>query len=188
MAQQLGLLSNLRAHQRYVDLFEYHFQVLLMISEARSLNLYPIILCHLAILCLYPHAHYLESLLTISLNIDLLLDLLAILSLMFFEEVLVEFKRISLTGFRSCTSRSRDQSVSKQTTRWIYIESRKSPTAELFDVDSGRIFIVTVNTKEYHSVVLANITRIMHSISALLLFGDQKLERTATFSISRISE
>ncbi|GJZ14416.1 hypothetical protein Tco_0549646 [Tanacetum coccineum] len=34
MAQQLGLLSNLRAHQRYVDLFEYHFQVLLMISEA----------------------------------------------------------------------------------------------------------------------------------------------------------
>ncbi|GJY71523.1 cysteine proteinase inhibitor B-like protein [Tanacetum coccineum] len=27
MAQQLGLLSNLRAHQRYVDLFEYHFQV-----------------------------------------------------------------------------------------------------------------------------------------------------------------
>ncbi|GJR89847.1 hypothetical protein Tco_0213858 [Tanacetum coccineum] len=38
----------------------------------------------------------------------------------------VEFKRISLTGFRSCTSRSRYQSVSKQTTR-----SRKPPTAEL---------------------------------------------------------
>ncbi|GJW38477.1 retrovirus-related pol polyprotein from transposon TNT 1-94 [Tanacetum coccineum] len=34
-------------------------------------------------------------------------------------------------------------------------ESRKSPTAELFDVDSGRISIVTVNTKEYHSDVLA---------------------------------
>ncbi|GJZ49920.1 hypothetical protein Tco_0604110, partial [Tanacetum coccineum] len=30
---------------------------------------------------------------------------------------LVEFKRISLTGFRSCTSRSRYRSVSKQTTR-----------------------------------------------------------------------
>ncbi|GJU01690.1 hypothetical protein Tco_1112028 [Tanacetum coccineum] len=29
----------------------------------------------------------------------------------------VEFKRISLTGFRSCTSRSRYRSVSKQTTR-----------------------------------------------------------------------
>ncbi|GJR91410.1 hypothetical protein Tco_0215421 [Tanacetum coccineum] len=30
----------------------------------------------------------------------------------------VEFKRISLTGFHSCTSRSRYQSVSKQTTRY----------------------------------------------------------------------
>nr|GEZ64540.1 zinc finger BED domain-containing protein RICESLEEPER 2-like [Tanacetum cinerariifolium] len=40
-------------------------------------------------------------------------------------------------------------------------ESRKSPTAELFDVNSGRISIVFVNTKEYHSDVLAIITRIM---------------------------
>ncbi|GKE64295.1 hypothetical protein Tco_1518456, partial [Tanacetum coccineum] len=31
----------------------------------------------------------------------------------------VEFKRISLTGFRSCTSRSRYRSVSKQTTRHL---------------------------------------------------------------------
>ncbi|GKA50014.1 hypothetical protein Tco_0743087 [Tanacetum coccineum] len=60
----------------------------------------------------------------------------------------VEFKRISLTGFRSCTSRSRYQSVSKQTTR-----IRKSPTKSLFDVGSRRISIVTVNTKEYHSDV-----------------------------------
>ncbi|GKF48083.1 hypothetical protein Tco_0141334, partial [Tanacetum coccineum] len=37
----------------------------------------------------------------------------------------------------------------------IHIESRKSPTTELFDVDSGRISIVTVNTKKYHSDVLA---------------------------------
>ncbi|GJR66397.1 hypothetical protein Tco_0012462 [Tanacetum coccineum] len=37
----------------------------------------------------------------------------------------------------------------------IHIESCKSPTIELFDVDSGRISIVTVNTKEYHSDVLA---------------------------------
>ncbi|GKA67178.1 hypothetical protein Tco_0766986 [Tanacetum coccineum] len=44
-------------------------------------------------------------------------------------------KRISLTGFRSCTSRSRYRSVSKQTTR---------------------IFIVTVNTMKYHSDVLQN--------------------------------
>ncbi|GJY32525.1 hypothetical protein Tco_0416994 [Tanacetum coccineum] len=72
----------------------------------------------------------------------------------------VEFKRISLTGFRSCTSRSRYRSVSKQTTRF-HIESRKSPTKSLFDVGSRRISIFTVNTKEYHSDVLAIITRIM---------------------------
>ncbi|GJT55153.1 hypothetical protein Tco_0990207 [Tanacetum coccineum] len=40
-------------------------------------------------------------------------------------------------------------------------ESRKSPTESLFDVGSSRISIVTVNTKEYHSDVLAIITRIM---------------------------
>ncbi|GJS21557.1 hypothetical protein Tco_0450189 [Tanacetum coccineum] len=48
-------------------------------------------------------------------------------------------------------------------TSLIHIESRKPPTAELFDVDSGRISIVTANIKEYHSDVLAIITRIMHS-------------------------
>ncbi|GJT60005.1 hypothetical protein Tco_1003538 [Tanacetum coccineum] len=42
-------------------------------------------------------------------------------------------------------------------------ESRKSPTKSLFDVGSRRISIVTVNTKEYHSDVLAIITRIMRS-------------------------
>nr|GEU32861.1 hypothetical protein [Tanacetum cinerariifolium] len=40
-------------------------------------------------------------------------------------------------------------------TSLIHIESRKPLTAELFDVDSGWIFIVTVNTKEYHSDTLA---------------------------------
>ncbi|GJW98264.1 reverse transcriptase domain-containing protein [Tanacetum coccineum] len=45
-------------------------------------------------------------------------------------------------------------------TSLIHIESRKPPIAELYDVDSGRIYIVTVNTKEYHSDVLAIITRI----------------------------
>ncbi|GJT67915.1 hypothetical protein Tco_1019395 [Tanacetum coccineum] len=40
-------------------------------------------------------------------------------------------------------------------------ESHKSPTKSLFDVGSRRISIFTVNTKEYHSDVLANITRIM---------------------------
>ncbi|GJW00716.1 hypothetical protein Tco_1555967 [Tanacetum coccineum] len=46
-------------------------------------------------------------------------------------------------------------------TRLIHLESYKSLTAELFDVDSGRISIVIVNTKEYHSDILAIITRIM---------------------------
>ncbi|GKC64780.1 pentatricopeptide repeat-containing protein [Tanacetum coccineum] len=40
-------------------------------------------------------------------------------------------------------------------TSLIHIESCKSPTAELFDVNSGRISIVTVNTKKYHFDVLA---------------------------------
>ncbi|GKA72928.1 hypothetical protein Tco_0779144 [Tanacetum coccineum] len=45
-------------------------------------------------------------------------------------------------------------------TSLIHIESRKPPTKSLFDVGSRRISIVTVNTKEYHSDVLAIITRI----------------------------
>ncbi|GJY16773.1 hypothetical protein Tco_0387195 [Tanacetum coccineum] len=50
------------------------------------------------------------------------------------------------------------------------IRNRKSPTVELFDVDSGWIFIVTVNTKEYHSDVLENITRIMHRTLLQVVF------------------
>ncbi|GJY81562.1 hypothetical protein Tco_0494313 [Tanacetum coccineum] len=40
-------------------------------------------------------------------------------------------------------------------TSLIHIESRKPPTKSLFDVDSSRISIVIVNTKEHHSDVLA---------------------------------
>ncbi|GKE14644.1 hypothetical protein Tco_1422221, partial [Tanacetum coccineum] len=47
------------------------------------------------------------------------------------------------------------QSKQHVVTSSIHIKSCKSPTAELFDVDSRRISIVTVNTKEYHSDVLA---------------------------------
>ncbi|GJW56528.1 hypothetical protein Tco_0103259 [Tanacetum coccineum] len=54
-----------------------------------------------------------------------------------------------------------DQNRYPVDTSLIHLESRKSPTAELFDVDSGRISIVTVNTKDYHSDVLAIITRIL---------------------------
>ncbi|GKC36015.1 retrovirus-related pol polyprotein from transposon TNT 1-94 [Tanacetum coccineum] len=121
-----------------------------------SVNLYPGILCHLVILCLYLHAHYLESLLTISLNIDLLLDLLAILSLIFFEEA---------QSVRSSNADALDSPyllvLITGMSQSRHHESRKSPTAVLFDVDNGRISIVTMNTKEYHSDVLAIIMRIM---------------------------
>ncbi|GKE77877.1 hypothetical protein Tco_1543997, partial [Tanacetum coccineum] len=40
-------------------------------------------------------------------------------------------------------------------TSLIHIEFCKSPTIVLFDDDIGRISIITVNTKEYHSDVLA---------------------------------
>ncbi|GJZ08222.1 putative reverse transcriptase domain, reverse transcriptase zinc-binding domain protein [Tanacetum coccineum] len=53
------------------------------------------------------------------------------------------------------------QSRQHVNTSLIHLESHKLPTAGLFDVDSERISIVTVNTKEYHSNVLAIITRIM---------------------------
>nr|GEV22310.1 ribonuclease H-like domain-containing protein [Tanacetum cinerariifolium] len=55
-------------------------------------------------------------------------------------------------------------------TSLIHIESRKSPTAELIDVDSGRISI-------HH-----------YSISAPLIFETRRLEWTDTFAISMISE
>ncbi|GJX81743.1 hypothetical protein Tco_0331224 [Tanacetum coccineum] len=48
-----------------------------------------------------------------------------------------------------------DQNRYPVITSLIHIESRKLPTAELFDVDSERISIVIVNSKEYHSDVLA---------------------------------
>ncbi|GJU92135.1 hypothetical protein Tco_1304558 [Tanacetum coccineum] len=55
----------------------------------------------------------------------------------------VEFKRISLTGFRSCTSRSHYRSVSKQTIRYLTL------TVEEF-------LFVTVSTKEHHSECSGN--------------------------------
>ncbi|GJY11081.1 putative reverse transcriptase domain-containing protein [Tanacetum coccineum] len=84
------------------------------------------------------------------------------------ELVIVEFKRISLTGFRSCTSRSRYQSVSKQTTRiapsflsvgtsliHYRISNVTLPRACLMLAQAGFPFI-TVNTKEYHSECSGN--------------------------------
>ncbi|GKE09615.1 hypothetical protein Tco_1413166 [Tanacetum coccineum] len=100
-------------------------------------------LCHLVILCLDQHAHtlhHLESLLTISLNkLDILEEDLEYKSLRNWREGFAAALSVLVTE----ASQSRQH------------ESSKSPTAELFDVDSGRISIFTVNTKEYHSDVLA---------------------------------
>nr|GEV79645.1 hypothetical protein [Tanacetum cinerariifolium] len=41
-------------------------------------------------------------------------------------------------------------------TSLIHLESRKSPTVKLFDVDSGRIPFITMKTKEYHSECSGN--------------------------------
>ncbi|GJW18446.1 hypothetical protein Tco_0025882 [Tanacetum coccineum] len=84
----------------------------------------------------------------------------------------IQFKRISLTGFPAQSVRSSNvialdslyllvlitgvsQSKQHVDTSLIHIESRKPPTKSLFDVDSSRISIVIVNTKERHSDVLA---------------------------------
>ncbi|GJS01105.1 hypothetical protein Tco_0317613 [Tanacetum coccineum] len=79
----------------------------------------------------------------------------------------VEFKRISLTGFRSCTSRSRYRSISKQTTRIAPSFLSVGPQFESYrisashisrawiDVGSRLISSSLWNKKEYHSDVLA---------------------------------
>ncbi|GJV55212.1 reverse transcriptase domain-containing protein [Tanacetum coccineum] len=82
----------------------------------------------------------------------------------------VQFRRTSLTGFLAQSIRSSNAIALDSPYLLVLItrtsqsrqhESRKSPTKSLFDVGSRRISIVTVNTKEYHSDVLAIITRIM---------------------------
>ncbi|GJT79963.1 hypothetical protein Tco_1054305 [Tanacetum coccineum] len=81
----------------------------------------------------------------------------------FYEHVRIQ--RISDKGFRSLhkpfSLPERLKADNTIDTSLIHIESRKSPTKSLFDVGSRRISIFTVNTKEYHSDVLAIITRIM---------------------------
>ncbi|GJU01126.1 hypothetical protein Tco_1111464, partial [Tanacetum coccineum] len=62
----------------------------------------------------------------------------------------VELKRISLTGFRSCTSRSLLEHLKADNT-----DLTSHLPQFLFDVGTGRISIVTVNTVKYHSDVLA---------------------------------
>nr|GEW47114.1 hypothetical protein [Tanacetum cinerariifolium] len=76
----------------------------------------------------------------------------------------VEFRRISLTWFHSCISRSQTGASQNRQTRFKYF---------------GRL----CPSEIYRLISLA-----LDSISALLLFGDRRLERTATYSISTISE
>ncbi|GJU40754.1 hypothetical protein Tco_1193711 [Tanacetum coccineum] len=82
----------------------------------------------------------------------------------------VQFRRTSLAGFPAQSIRSSNVVALDSPYLLVLIsgmsqsrqhESRKSPTKSLFDVGSRRISIVTMNTKEYHSDVLAIITRIM---------------------------
>ncbi|GJR98035.1 hypothetical protein Tco_0270209 [Tanacetum coccineum] len=82
----------------------------------------------------------------------------------------VQFRRTSLTGFLAQSIISSNAIALDSPYLLVLItgtsqsrqhESCKSPTKSLFDVGSRRISIVNVNTKEYHSDVLAIITRIM---------------------------
>ncbi|GJT99413.1 hypothetical protein Tco_1109752 [Tanacetum coccineum] len=82
----------------------------------------------------------------------------------------IQFRRISLTGFPAQSVRSSNAITLDSPYLLVLItrtsqsrqhESSKSPTVELLDVDFGRISIITVHTKEYHSDVLEIITRIM---------------------------
>nr|GEX74560.1 hypothetical protein [Tanacetum cinerariifolium] len=74
-------------------------------------------------------------------------------------------RRTSLTGFLAQSIRSSNAMaldspyllvLNTRASQSRQHESRKSPTAELFDVDYGRISIITVNTKEYHSECSGN--------------------------------
>nr|GEW50499.1 serine/threonine protein kinase SRPK1 [Tanacetum cinerariifolium] len=169
---------------------------------SRSLYHYP--LCRLAFLCHHPHAHDLESLLTISpstyaLSLDrfnknvsfeeevvyqrlrkTLTYVLELSSCVYLDDracgvlnfdsagVRFSFRRTSLTGFPAQSISSSNtialdspnllvlyteasQSRQHVDTSLIHLESRKSPTAELFDVDSGRI---SIHHREYKRVSL----------------------------------
>ncbi|GKA54298.1 MAK10-like protein [Tanacetum coccineum] len=83
---------------------------------------------------------------------------------------MVQFRRTSLTGFLAQNIRSSNAVALDSPYLLVLItgrsqsrqhESCKSPIKSLFDVGSRRISIIAVNTKEYHSDVLAIITRIM---------------------------
>ncbi|GJR14468.1 hypothetical protein Tco_0797120 [Tanacetum coccineum] len=53
----------------------------------------------------------------------------------------VEFKRISLTGFRNCTSRSRYRSISKQTTRYRNVFDLRGEMKQLLKDEAEYLWI-----------------------------------------------
>nr|GEV00656.1 putative reverse transcriptase domain-containing protein [Tanacetum cinerariifolium] len=98
----------------------------------------------------YAHTmHHLERFLTISLD-NLCHDNLDI-----FKEDLKYQSCKSFLSFWSEAATPPFVPAFKFVKTLIHIEPRKSPTAVLFDVGTRRIFIVTLNTKEYHSDVRA---------------------------------
>ncbi|GJY64148.1 retrovirus-related pol polyprotein from transposon TNT 1-94 [Tanacetum coccineum] len=72
----------------------------------------------------------------------------------------VEFKRISLTGFRSCTSRYRYQSVSKETTRHVGEDGnrtgKKEESKALVTVDGESIDWTTHSKDDEDYALMAN--------------------------------
>ncbi|GJZ22349.1 zinc finger, PHD-type containing protein [Tanacetum coccineum] len=74
----------------------------------------------------------------------------------------VEFRRISLTGFRSCTSRSHYRSVSKQTTR--------IPDFSVVEFDDRTVMLCDQCEKEYHVGCLRESGRCDLNVSYSLCF------------------
>ncbi|GKB95936.1 hypothetical protein Tco_0982073 [Tanacetum coccineum] len=71
------------------------------------------------------------------------------------EQAHDELFRLEFGGFAAALSvLVTEVSQSRQHDKSESDKYRKSPTTELFDGDSGKISIFTVNTKEYHSDVL----------------------------------
>ncbi|GJW14594.1 putative ribonuclease H-like domain-containing protein [Tanacetum coccineum] len=121
----------------YVSAGKAYQQALWMKQAAHHYDILLDRLCHLTILSLDQHAHtlhHLESLLTISLDrLDYILK----------EDALV-YQSLRNLRQDACGNES-DFSCNgiplHRINLPVYVESRKSPTAELFEVDSGRISI-----------------------------------------------
>ncbi|GKB58533.1 hypothetical protein Tco_0914719 [Tanacetum coccineum] len=110
----------------------------------------------------------------------------------------VEFRRISLTGFRSCTIRSQYRSVSKQTTQISIFTVNTSVSLGCSGTTTRiirrtlRIFLVFKVCKRqvYWNGVLMRFIDDLLALNSIVHFdfSDRRLEQTATFSILANSE